>query len=111
MRFIVAAVGTIVSIGLIAVSTIMNFRFGQVLGTTPLDGLIYGTASACVDGFKVILPFVMIWAWQRRQVLAICASVVLFTTFPSAKQMLASRPVSHNRLVWVSRQCLRELTG
>lgn len=81
MRYVVAFIGVVVSVGLISVSIMMNFRFGQMLGKTELDGVIYGIASGCADGFKVILPFTAAWAWRNNRYLAALASVTLFIIF------------------------------
>lgn len=81
MRYVVAIIGVTVSIGLILVSLLMNFRFGQLLGKTEFDGLIYATASACADGFKVILPFTAAWSWRNSRFLAAFASICLFLIF------------------------------
>ncbi|MEM7620189.1 MAG: hypothetical protein AAF228_06960 [Pseudomonadota bacterium] len=81
MRYVVALLGTTVSIGFICVSILINFRFGQMLGATEFDGYVYAIASACADGFKVILPFCMIWAWRNTKILAAFVSLCLFILF------------------------------
>jgi hypothetical protein len=74
-------VGVIGTIGLVAVSLTMNFRFGQSLGGTQWDGLVYGAASACADGFKVILPFAVAYAWRSSHWLATILGAVLWAIF------------------------------
>lgn len=84
MPLLLRYIGIAVSLGLIAVSVMMNFRFGQSLGKTEWDGLVYGLASACADGFKVILPFAFMAAWiARRWFAAGCCALlwVLFTVY------------------------------
>ena len=81
MRYAVAVIGSMGSVGLIIVSIMMNFRFGQQLGKSELDGLIYGIASASVDGFKVILPFIVAWSWRYRRPIAGLAGLGLFLVF------------------------------
>lgn len=68
MRWLVLLIGLPVSIGLVIVSMIANWRFGIRLGAEDGDAWAYGLASVCADGLKVILPFAIAWAWQRRQV-------------------------------------------
>lgn len=81
MRYVVTAIGILVSFGLIIVSMMMNVRFGQTLGTTELDKQIYGLASGCADGFKIILPFTAAWAWHHHRYLVTLASILLFVIF------------------------------
>jgi len=64
-----------------AVSVMMNFRFGQSLGRTEWDGLIYGMASGCADGFKVILPFAIVGAWSSGRRVASSSGAALWLVF------------------------------
>jgi len=68
MRWLVLLIGLPVSVGLTIVSMIANWRFGIRLGAEDGDAWTYGLASVCADGLKVILPFAIAWAWQRRKV-------------------------------------------
>jgi hypothetical protein len=52
MRWIVLIFGVPVVLGLTAVSVVMNFRFGLLLGRSEGDGLVYAFASGCADIFK-----------------------------------------------------------
>lgn len=81
MPWVMRSVGAIVTIGLIAVSLMMNFRFGQSLGRTEWDGLVYGLASTCADGFKVILPFAIMAAWRSARVFAAGLGAILWLVF------------------------------
>ncbi len=81
MNVVMRSVGVLVTLGLIAVSVMMNFRFGQSLGRTEWDGLVYGLASACADGFKVILPFAIMAAWTGRRRFAASAGAALWLVF------------------------------
>lgn len=81
MQIIMRSVGLLVTLGLIAVSVMMNFRFGQSLGRTEWDGLVYGMASACADGFKVILPFAIAMAWRSSRLLAATVGSALWLVF------------------------------
>lgn len=68
MRFVVLLIGLPVAIGLSLVSMIANWRFGVRLGAEDGDALVYGLASVCADGMKIILPFAIGWAWRRRRI-------------------------------------------
>lgn len=81
MPWIMRTIGVLVTLGLIAVSVMMNFRFGQSLGRTEWDGLVYGLASGCADGFKVILPFAIVSAWRANRRVAAGAGSALWLVF------------------------------
>ena len=51
---------------LLYVSATMNFRFGYSLGKTPEDAELYGKFSAAADTLKVLLPFVVMWAFRQK---------------------------------------------
>lgn len=81
MKLVMRSVGVIGTIILIAVSVTMNFRFGLSLGTTEWDALVYGMASAGADGFKVILPFAVAYAWRSSRYLATLVGSALWAIF------------------------------
>jgi len=62
----VAAVGVLCSLGLIAVSGVLNFRFGFGLAEKEFDAWIYGLALVFMDGLKALMPFVALSAWAAR---------------------------------------------
>lgn len=55
----------------------MNFRFGQLLGKSSIDGMIYGFASLCGDGLKTVLPFVIAANWRAARYLTALAALLL----------------------------------
>jgi hypothetical protein len=81
IRWLVAIIGAPVVLGLIAVSVILNFRFGTLLATADADKLVYGVASGCADLLKGVLPFVIAWGWANRKWLVALAATLLFVTF------------------------------
>jgi hypothetical protein len=81
IRWLVAIVGAPVVLGLIAVSVILNFRFGTLLATDEADKLVYGLASGCADLLKGVLPFVIAWGWGSRKWLVAFVASLLFITF------------------------------
>ncbi len=81
MHWLMRGIGVAVTLGLIAVSVMMNFRFGQSLGRTEFDAMVYGLASACADGFKVILPFAIMAAWYSSRRMAAIAGAALWLVF------------------------------
>ena len=66
-RFLVRFLGVIVAMVMFVISSAMNFRFGMTLGTTPLDSYFYAFASLTADGFKALLPFIVIGLWHGRK--------------------------------------------
>jgi hypothetical protein len=65
-RHILGVLGVIAASVLLAVSAMMNYRFGYSLGKTPSDGHIYGLASAAADCFKALVPFFFFAALRSR---------------------------------------------
>ena len=81
MQLLMRGTAWLVTGGLVLVSVMMNFRFGQSLGGTAADGLVYGLASVCADGFKVVLPFAIAQAWDGRRYLAVGVGALLWVAF------------------------------
>ena len=81
MRWFVAILGLPMVLGLTAVSVVMNFRFGLLLGRSHLDGLIYAAASACADILKCLIPIVLGWSWANRRLFITFAAGLLFLIF------------------------------
>lgn len=65
-RHVLGVLGVIAASVLLAVSAMMNYRFGYSLGKTPSDGHIYGLASAAADCFKALVPFFFFAALRNR---------------------------------------------
>ncbi|WP_414462360.1 hypothetical protein [Hyphomicrobium sp. DY-1] len=68
-----------VSLGLIAVSAVLNFRMGYRSADTEFDGLVYGIGAGLGDGLKAISPFMGFWGLRQRDWLAVVWSCVLFS--------------------------------
>ena len=79
MRWLVLLIGLPVAAGLTLVSMLANWRFGVRLGAEEGDALAYGLASISADGLKVLLPFAIGWAWQRRRVAEWLAGACLWS--------------------------------
>ncbi len=79
MRHALGVLGVLAAGVLLAVSAAMNWRFGYQLGTTELDGLIYGSASAAADCLKALVPFFIFAALRNRMWAQAAASVVVWT--------------------------------
>lgn len=78
MRHALGVLGVLAAGVLLAVSAAMNWRFGYQLGTTELDGVIYGSASAAADCLKALVPFFIFAAIRNRMWAQAAASVVVW---------------------------------
>lgn len=78
MRTAVAIVGCLAATTLLAVSMLMNFRFGITLGQSDLDKIAYGGASIAGDVIKILAPFWIAWAWKDRRHAALALASLLF---------------------------------
>ena len=108
MQLFMRLTAYLVTAGLIAVSLMMNFRFGQSLGRTEWDGLVYGLASVCADGFKVLLPFAIAQAWQSRRLLATSVGALLWIAFAaySMTSSLGHSAVNRSEVSGARRQAI-----
>lgn len=75
---VVVGLGVLVSLGLIGVSAILNFRMGFHSAEGGVDGYVYGVGAACGDGLKAMAPFMGHWAMTVRDRLAVGVAVVVF---------------------------------
>jgi hypothetical protein len=83
-RHILGVLGVLAALVLLVVSAMMNYQFGYNYGKTPVDGLIYGMASAAADCFKALTPFFFFAALRNRiwsQALAAALVWVVVTVY------------------------------
>lgn len=81
MAYAMTGLGVVAAAVLLGVSATMNFKFGQSLGRTGADGLIYGMASVAADCFKALSPFFFFAAVRNRSwSQALAAAVVGLVT-------------------------------
>ncbi|MEO1720169.1 MAG: hypothetical protein AAFR23_08070 [Pseudomonadota bacterium] len=78
MRHVLGVLGVLAAGVLLVVSAAMNWRFGFYLGTTELDGFIYGSASAAADVMKALIPFLIVAAWRNKMWSQMAASAVVW---------------------------------
>lgn len=78
MRHALGVLGVLAAGVLLAVSAAMNWRFGYYLGTTELDGFIYGSASAAADCLKALVPFFVFAAVRNKMWAQAAASLVVW---------------------------------
>ncbi|WP_414463404.1 hypothetical protein [Hyphomicrobium sp. DY-1] len=79
----VSAFGVAVSLGLVVVSALLNFRMGYRSADTEFDGLVYGAGAALGDGLKAISPFMAFWGFRQRDWMAVGWAMALFTALTS----------------------------
>lgn len=75
--------GVCTSLGLIAVSVLLNFRMGYRSADTELDGWIYGLGAGLGDALKAISPFMAAYGLKHRDWLVGGAAILLFAVFTS----------------------------
>ena len=78
MNWPIALVGGLATLGFVLISGWINARFGMSLGRDAADGIVFAIASACADGMKAVLPFVIVAAWRGVRPVMIFASVALW---------------------------------
>lgn len=74
-------VGIVVSVGLIIVSAILNFRMGYRSADDAFDGWVYGLGGGLGDCLKAMAPFAMSWGWSHKERLAAVAAFAVFVVF------------------------------
>jgi hypothetical protein len=97
MRHILGVLGVLAALVLLVVSAMMNYQFGYNYGKTPVDGLIYGMASAAADCFKALTPFFFFAALRNRVWSQALAAVVVWIVVTLYAFMSALGHASTNR--------------
>jgi len=97
-RHVLGVLGVIAASVLLAVSAMMNYRFGYSLGKTPADGQIYGAASAAADCFKALVPFFFFAAWRNRMWSQALAAVAVWIVVTGYSMTSALGHAALNRL-------------
>lgn len=92
-------IGIGVSIGLIVVSAVLNFRVGYRTADTEFDGWVYGLGAGMADALKAIAPFVALWGWRNKDNLAVGAATVVFLVFSAYSFSAALGFAAHHRVV------------
>jgi len=76
----VVVFGVVVSLCLISVSAVLNYRMGFHSGAGGLDGVVYGIGAASGDVLKAMSPFMGHWGRKNRDWLAVAAAVTMFVS-------------------------------
>jgi hypothetical protein len=98
MRHALGIFGVLAAGVLLAVSAAMNWRFGQSLGKTELDGFILGSASAAADCFKALVPFFFFAAIRNRMWSQAAASALVWVVVTGYSLTSALGHAALNRL-------------
>jgi hypothetical protein len=67
MTMVVRWVGVLIAVGFMALSLLINWRYGVRLGRDGIDQWIFSSASLLADVAKAATPFFMALAFARRQ--------------------------------------------
>jgi len=78
---VLVVAGIVVSLGLIVVSAILNFRMGFRSADDEFDGWVYGLGGGLGDCLKAMAPFAMVWGWRHGEKLAATAGFAVFVVF------------------------------
>lgn len=92
------SVGVAMSLGLIAISAALNFRFAYRMADTEVDAWLYGLSIAVADVIKAMMPFVMGWAWRKRSVLTFAGGFIFFATATAFSFTSATGYAAQHRL-------------
>ncbi len=57
--------GIFVAIGFLLASAFMNFKYGNSLGRTAIEGWIYGMVGVLAVGSNALCPFLLAWHAKR----------------------------------------------
>jgi hypothetical protein len=97
-RHVLGILGVAAASVLLVVSAAMNYRFGFSLGKTPIDGQIYGAASAAADCFKALVPFFFFAAWRNRMWSQAFAAAIVWIVVSGYSMTSALGHAALNRL-------------
>ena len=78
---VLTGVGIALCVGMVGLSTILNFRMGYRFADTELDGWIYGGVGALTDGFKALTPFFMMLSWRKGYRIPAVVGGLIFAVF------------------------------
>jgi len=71
-------IGFLASLGFLAVSAFMNFKYGLTLGNTPENAWMYGGFSILTDIFKTLLPLFIVSFFLQRQYISVAVGSTIF---------------------------------
>lgn len=80
---LVVALGVLVSLGLVGVSAVLNFRMGYRSADTEFDAMVYGLGAGFGDTLKAMAPFMGFYGLRHRDWIALLAAVMVFTVATS----------------------------
>lgn len=76
-----AIIGVTVSLGLIVISAVLNFRMGYRSADTQFDGYVYGLGAGLGDALKAISPFMAFYGLKHRDWLVVTAASAIYLVF------------------------------
>jgi hypothetical protein len=79
MRLLIAGAGAVVALGFLAASAVANYLFGQSLGRTPWEGVLYGAVGVLAVALNALAPFYMSWALAAARRTTAAAIALLWT--------------------------------
>lgn len=70
--------GEALSVMILCLSAVLAWRLGFSLGASDVEKHILALVSVALEGWKVLLPFVILSAWRQRRVLALTLSIIVW---------------------------------
>lgn len=70
--------GEALSISILILSAVLAWRLGFSLGASDVEKHILALISVALEGWKVLLPFVILSAWRNRRPLALVLALILW---------------------------------
>jgi hypothetical protein len=103
--------GVVGSLGLVAVSAVLNYRFGFRLGgQDEVERQLYGLGFGFADVVKSLMPFCLALAFTKRDWVA-AAGAGLFFVVASVSSFYAGIGLAAEHRLAVNRRCSLETIG
>src|SRR5260370_8392706 len=66
-RIIIAFAGAVVAIGFLSASAVANYLFGESLGRTPHEAMLYGAVGVLAVAMNAFAPFYISWSLTAKR--------------------------------------------
>ena len=67
MKYLMSGIGVLLALGFMAVTAVINWRYGELLGRELMDQRIYAATSMLGDISKAVVPFFIWWAVKNKR--------------------------------------------
>jgi hypothetical protein len=109
-RGIIAFSGAMVALGFFGASAVANYLFGESLGRTPHEALLYGIVGVLAVAMNALAPFYISWSLAAKRRITATGIVVLWALCLSYSTTSALGFAAQNReSVAVTRQITQDV--